>query len=286
MDHLPPGRRHRGLPARRLTRLALAAGVAVVVASLAACSTVEAFSDLDGDLRSAGFTSTQVTVAGGDPVVLVVSADAPAGDTTTEGHEQAAELIWDRFPRRFEAARLTIDDDTRTVTRAELQEQFGDRPNGLDEGGDLADEVGRLGLGLLLGVLVLGLVLVFVAGLVTLLVVRARRAARLQAAGHGGHPGPLATPVPWAPPPAGPMPPAPSPTGPVPPPAGWAPAAPAPGWDEPRDPADPDPQPSMAAADAASEPPATSEDRAERRRLGRRPRGPRPPATQLPPGWD
>ena len=284
MDHPSPVR--PGQPAassaRRRAR-ALGAGAlvaAVVLALLAGCGTVRAFTDLDGALRDAGFTSTRVNVAGSDPVALTVRADAPAGDSTEEGQDAAAELVWTTFPRRFDEARITIDGQSRTVTPAQLQERFGDRPAGLDDQ-TLGDDFDRIGIGIVLGVLVAGVLAVGIAGLVALVVVRRRRRRR---------PPPLVggPPAPWAPT-----------AGPVPPPGGWGPPQAPPVTPSPptapsptAPPAPPPSAPDDPTSPAAATPPPWTpaplshrEARADARRRGRPVRGPRPPSTQLPPGW-
>ncbi|MGI8938215.1 MAG: hypothetical protein ACR2JF_08400 [Iamia sp.] len=248
MDHLLPVRGDR-TTARRVRRPAALLGALVVVAALiAGCGTVQAFTDLDSALSDAGFSSTSVNVAAGDPVALTVKADSPDGDTLEEAHATAAKIIWETFPRQFDEARITIDGDRRTVTAAQLQEELGDRPAGLDEEGSLTDDVNRLGIGLLIGILLTGIAVVAIVGLVALLVVRSRRRAQGAA-----RPGP---PVPWAPPVTG----GPAP-GPVPPPGGWG-TSPAP-----------------------VHAPPIRETRADVRRRGRPVRGPQPPEEQLPPGW-
>lgn len=327
MDHPQPIRPDRAADVRRSmrrrpTRLARwgAPLVLAVLAVLAGCSTVRAFTDLTSELESAGFTSTQVNVAGGDPVALTVRANAPSGDTTDEGHDAAAEIVWDTFPRRFAEARISIDGDDRTVTRAQMQDRYGDRPAELDDGGELSDDINRVGVGVLVALLAGGVLVVAIVGLVVLLVVRSRRRRAGSRPGLYGPPGSEMTPAPWAPrpvdapadpptgspprpassPPSGPTAPpggTAAPGGPVPPAAGWIPAPPSPGWDPHPERAAPQPSPppppgSDPATDGApgngapGEPaPTPQEVRAEARRTGRPVRGPRPPDTQLPPGW-
>lgn len=266
-------------------------GLFVILVLLGGCSTVRAFTELDDALSDAGFSSTQVNVAAGDPVTLTVKADAPSGDSTEEAHDEAARVVWESFPLRFEEARITVDGERRTVTSAVLQERFGDRPAGLEEG-SLSDEVNRLGIGLVVGVVVAGLLAVVVVGVVVLLVVRRRRRAAQPVP-------PISTggPPPWAPPPelTGPGP------GPTPPPGGWRPATPgppgSPGPPGPQEPPStgshpvPSPGPEALVPHQATPSPAAvagpriRQDRADARRHGRIVRGARPPTSQIPPGW-
>ena len=302
MDHPLPTRGPSTTRTRTRGRAAALLGVlALLVALVVGCSTVEAFTDLDAALRDAGFTDTRVNVAAGDPVALTVSADAPPGDSPEEAQTAAAEVIWTTFPRRFEEARITIDGDSRTVTAEQLQEQFGDRPADLDDQGELADDVNRVGVTVVVGILLTGLVVVAVAGLTALLVVRRRRrAASSTSSGRR---------APWAPPPhlGGP------PGTPVPPPTGWGdphggtappPSPPGPAWTPggpgPADPTGTGPPPEQGAPPPTTPPswaqprpgrpmpaPAMShrQARADARRRGRPPRGPRPPDDQIPRGW-
>lgn len=319
--HAPPTTAIPMARSRRPVRAWLAAGLLLLMAVSAGCGTVRAFTDTIEALEDEGFSKVQVNVAGGDPVALTVKADGPPGESTDEAHRIASELVWDEFPRRFDEARISIDGDRQVLTRGQLQERFGDRPEGLDDQ-DLGDDVNRIGLGLVLTVLLASVLVVAVVGLVTLLLVRSSRrsprspsrpSARLPA-GTG--------PAPWAPPPGagssgaapgGPGLPAGSP---VPPAGGWAPADPAaadrpwvPAWNDPptapggAEPGAPAPgtpsdgrepgAPPEAAPRAPwpAEPPAGEavpphgESKADRRRLGRPARGPRPPAGNTPPGW-
>jgi len=267
------------------------------------CGTVQAFADLTEALQDEGFSQVQVNVAGGDPVSLTVRADAPPGDSTDDGHRTAAELVWDRFPRRFEQARFTIDGDRRVVTRAQLQDRFGDRPGRLDEQGDLADDINRIGFGLVLSLLLGGVLLVAVVAVVTLVVVRSRRRTVRRPLAGPFPPPTLTGPAPWAPPPGGAgaadhdaTPPAP----PVPPATGWTPAPPpTDGHDAGSPPTAPASAPTHRPPDQdqtgawsprpwtpPGEPePRQVESKADARRLGRPARGPRPPDSQIPPGW-
>lgn len=288
MDHpLPTRGTSSTRPRTRRQGAALLGAVTLLVALVAGCSTVRAFTDLDTALRDAGFTDTRVNVAAGDPVALTVSADAPPGDSAEEAQTKAAEVIWTTFPRRFEEARISIDGDSRTVTRDQLQEQFGDRPAGLDDQGDLADDVNRVGVTFLVGVLLTGLVIVLVGGVTALLIVRRRRRSAPRRAT-----GPR---EPWAPPPTQP---GGAPAGAVPPAGGWG--DPQPGEAPPQGPSAPTTAPSPGGPPAEVPPTGSSpgpsaaipvhprsdrETRADARRLGRPARGPRPPATQVPRGW-
>lgn len=270
MDHLIPRRGGR-TTARNLPRVAALAGaVLLVLGGLAGCSTVQAFTDLTSELEDEGFSDVQVNVAGGDPVALTISADSPAGTGTEEARDRAAEVVWDTFPRRVDEVRITIDGVARTLTAADLQERFGDRPAGLEEG-DLGDDVNRVGAGVLVGLLLVGVLVVATTGSVALLVVRRRRRA------------PARPRPPWAP--TGPVPP---PAGPVPPPGGWTPiggppTAPPTGAEGP--PATGPPAPTGPPPPGAVHPPSRRQARADARRRGRPVPGPRPPESQLPPGW-
>lgn len=248
---------------------------------LGSCSTIRVFTDFAGVLRDAGFDDVAVTIDSRGAGVLVVSASGPAGDTLDEAHERAAELVWQRFPRRFEGVRITVDGERRDHTRAQLEEEYGPRPASLDET-DLTDEVTRFGVTALVAAAIGGVVVVVGIVVVVLLVVRARRRRPPRPAfappgayphGGGGHPTPwmpveVPTPAQWPPPgdaPGAAGPPSPPP----PPPPTWPPPGETGG-------------PAVAPSDLRPR----SEDCSTRRRLGRRPPGPTPPSDHTPPGWE
>jgi hypothetical protein len=279
-------------------RAAVAAAVVLAVTALASCATVSSWSGLIRDLEAGGFTNVSVNIDTGDePYTLVVKADAPEGDSTAEAQEAAAEIVWNSYPSRFEELRLTIEGETEDYTRAELNEQFGARPEALDEG-TLEDDITRDSISLLIGLLVLAMVVVLAAAVTALLVLRSRKvsAARRRRvwADAMPHPTPWAPPGPMGPPaPSGPWAspgdapptpdgmPAPGPFTPAPPPGGWVPVG------------GPLPPSGMARAleddtsprewDIPEDP---RERKADVRLFGRRPRGAKPPTSHLPPGWD
>lgn len=307
--HAPPTDPVRISTSHRLLRSWIAAGVVLLVAVAGGCGTVRAFTDMTAALEDEGFDKVQVNVAGGDPVALTVKADGPPSRSTDEAHRVASELVWDEFPRRFEEARFTFDGDRRTVTRSELQQRFGDRPEGLDDQ-DLAEDINRIGLGLVLTLLVAGLATIAVIGLVTVLVVRSRRRSPRLPPPAFPPVGPGPGPAPWAPPAPGSSaaPPGPPPSAgsiPTTPPA-WkdpptTPPTPptAPAWNDPptvsagRPGSDrPGPAPGLepaadrsSSSESATDAPPRREGKTDRPRLGRSPRGPRPPASHTPPGW-
>lgn len=283
----PDARRHRRPVGSRRRRLVVRLVAVLAVAAIAACSTIEAFTDLSGALRSEGFTDVEATVGGGDPVVLVVKAGAPSGTETDEALDDATEIVWTTFPRRFDVLQLTVDGEGRRRDYAEIEEELGARPARLDET-DLTDEVTRLSVGLVIGLVASVLLVALVIGVVILVVTRRRRRR-----GVVGGPPPTGLTA-WAPPvgapgvpPGGPPPGWAPPTGPPTlPPSQWAPP---PG---PPHPGTPLPLPGGAVAPPTPPAPAaplTADERAEAkrdaRRVGRLPRGPRPPADHVPPGW-
>lgn len=256
----PPTHPSRGAATRRARALLLALAVALV--ALAACSTISSLSGLIEDLRDEGFTDVTANVDTSDTSVLVVSADAPGATEVSEAQDQAAEVVWTRFPRRFEGLRVSIDGERREWTYAELEQELGARPDGLDDT-DLQGDVDRLAVYVLVGALGAGVVGLIAVGLIVAVVVRNRRKVapptRIQ---------------PWMPPGV--------PTGPTPPPGGWTPAPPAVAPPPP-----PPPPPGASWTEPATPAPdARTDARTDARRLGRRPRGPRPDAAHTPPGWD
>ena len=260
-------------PAPGRARFALVLALAVV-AVLAACSTISSFTNLIEELQEEGFTDVSANIDQRNASSLVVSADAPDDTTVTDAQDQAAEVVWTRFPRRFEGLRVTIDGEREEWTYDQLEDDLGPRPEGLEDG-DLGDDINQVALIAVIGTLAAGVVGILVVGLIVFLVVRANRRNR--------PPRPSwPAPQPWMPPPSG----VPSAGGPVPPPGGWAPVGAPPG------PA-PGP-PSLAKAPVppggpvAPVPPGPTGRRPrdpDARRLGRRPRRPAPDQAHTPPGW-
>ncbi len=228
--------------------MALAAALALV----AGCSAIDALSDLDGELASEGFGDVSTSVSPTNASHVLVSASAPRGSSVEEAQDQAAEVVWTRFPRRFEHLRVTIDGERRQWTYAELEDELGDRPASLDVSTEIGDEWTRMSVIAVLGLLAAAVVGLGIVGLIVFLAVRANRRKA-----------PTRRPLqPWMPPghPAGPggmQGPGPvgSPVGPVPPMGGWAPASAPPG--PPRPPgAPPTADPTATVAGQASSPPA------------------------------
>lgn len=291
-------------PTRRGRRLAALVAAALVLALVAGCSTVRVLAGFTETMSDAGFTNPRVEFTGTRSIILVVSAGSPPGSTTAEAHEEAARLVWERFPRRVEQVRITIDGDREDLDRSALQERFGPRDPDLDATA-LDEEVDRFTTQLLLGMAVGGLLLVAVTGVIVLLVVRNRRtrAPQTRPSAAGGRPGWPGAPPGWPPPgvsgpPAGPpewppphasppvepsadpgaLGPGASPTGDRGPAAATGPeveahesgdptGSPAPAWTDPPTPV------------ATVRPP-------RRPMVGRKPRGPVPPPEQTPPGWE
>lgn len=278
---------------------------AAVVVLLAGCGTFSTMTDLAGRLEDDGFRNVRVNFDQRNLGVLVVRADAPSGSSTEEGQEAAAKVVWDTFPRRVDAVRITIDGDGRGWTYAEMEEAFGERPDRLDRTA-LDDDLTRLAVTSVVGALAVGVVVLVLVGVTILLVARSRRRGRV-----------VGQPVqPWMPPDHRP----------VPPDGGWVPAGSAPpsgvslakqGEDTGNADADtssgtgtstgtssgtgtttpptfaPPPVPSAwtglddGAAGRSPEPRERGRRRdPDARRLGRRPPGRRPDAAHTPPGWD
>lgn len=259
---------------------------AVVVAG---CGAYDVLNGLSHDLSDEGFGNVAVTVEPGtETTALVVVADSPSGENAESGQDLAAEVVWTEFPRHFERLRVVIDGQRREYGRDDLERSLGARPDGLDDQGDLTDEWNRVAMTTLFGVLAAGVVgLLAVSVLVIFLVRRNRRQRAIRPAWPPPvpHPHSGAGPQPWAPHPGQDGPPMP----------GHAPAThpspvvlAKPGDEPPTAPAaDHTPQvPVGAGAPERPRPrPWPADEPGDPRRLGRRPRGLRPPDAQLPPGW-
>lgn len=263
-------------PRRRPVVVALAAAVAALVL-LGGCATFELLDDMGQRLEAKGFRDVDVRVDERTLSDLVVVADAPRGTSAREGQAQAAEVVWDTFPRRFDILRTEIDGRDQRWTYPELEERFGDRPDRLDRR-ELEADWNRFVVVTALAVLVVGVVGLGGLGVVLVLV---RRSSRRRTA-------PTPPTRPWMPPGHGP----------VPPPGGWTPApgvslteedgAPAQGAPAPAPPTPTPTPPASWTGDGPRWPPLPTSPRRQRdedRRLGRRPTGPRPDADHTPPGW-
>lgn len=209
---------------------------AVVVLAAGGCKTLTANTDTASALERAGFTSVSVSnsiSSSSSRVSVKASSDQP------DGRIEAAMVVWDNFPLRFDRLDLNIDGNTASYSHGDLQSMFGPRPGNLDAH-TLSGETIRLGVAVLAGIAVVG---ILVLVLVLVLVRRSRRRARPPSwAGYGPPPG-------WggygaAPPPSGPPPSGPQPGWGPPPPQqpGWG--APPPGWGAPP-PAHPAPAPTQ-----------------------------------------
>jgi len=208
--------------ARRSAIGALLCGLLLVVS--AGCGTIGAFVDIKEELEQEGFDNVGIEVtdlSGAD--ALQVTADPPGGLGVEAAQNRAAEITWKTFSRRFDRLEVVLSGTSRTYERAELEEQFGARPAGLDDK-ELGDEIRNIGIGVLIALVVGGLLCVGLVVLVVILVLRSSRkkkqAAQQQWQGQTGPGQP-----PWSggpgvgpgvaggPPPQPPQPPAQSPPG-------------------------------------------------------------------------
>jgi hypothetical protein len=160
---------------RRAARVVTSVVAALLLVLAPACGTIGAFIDLQEDLEDAGFSDVDVNVdsgAGGD--ALRIEATPPPGATPEEGQEQAAQVAWTTFPRRFERLQLNIGGQSVTLERQELEQRFGPRDPDLDDK-ELEDDIRNLGIGVLIA-LAVGLVLC--VGLIILIIVLVRRSGK------------------------------------------------------------------------------------------------------------
>lgn len=182
----------------------LVALAVLLVLGAAGCGALTDLVDLQLRIQAAGYDVGSVfhddfTDGSND---VQIEARARAGPDGSEGQRFIAELVWDSYPRRFEAVDVRLDGDLRRFDRAELQESFGARAPELDER-TFADEVTR---GVLVGMGVGAAVTVVAVVLIIVLVRRSRRRKAQRFALAGPPPGaPMPPPVPYygvpAPPP-------------------------------------------------------------------------------------
>jgi len=146
----------------------------------AGCGTISVFVDLQGDLEEAGFRSVAVNVDTGDKAgeSLRIGADPPPGVEIQDAQDRGAEITWKTFSRRFDRVSVSISGTSRTYGRSELTEQFGPRPDGLDDT-DLGDDVRRIGVGVVIALAVGAILCVGLIVTVVLLVRRFRKKKRI-----------------------------------------------------------------------------------------------------------
>jgi len=206
---------------RRWHALAL---VALAAALLAGCDLATGTLRTATELEKAGLRNPNLQYDGGT-ATLEYDADPNPLDARAE-QDQAAAIIWRNLPFRVE--RVTVvarggEVPSRDYPRAELQQQLGPRPAGLDRS---VEDIARRATLIAVVVSLVVLVLVIV---VILLVVRAvRRRPTPQPAGPWAQPG---APQPWGqpgPPPGWGQP------APPPPPQPWGAQPPAPPWPPPQ----------------------------------------------------
>jgi len=204
------------------------AGLVAAVAALAltlfagGCGAITELVRLQQRVEDAGYSVDGIfhdDFSGGASEVQIDASSGDDGQPPPDGQEEIAEIVWTTYPRRFDTVFIELDGDQVRFTRGDLQEQFGPRPESLDEH-DFGDDVATgVRAAAWYGVVVL--VLGAVAIVTTLVVLRRRRRAQPDPGpGPAGWPGsgswdPAPGSVAWAPP----APPAP-PAG---PPPGWSP---------------------------------------------------------------
>lgn len=222
----------------------------VVVLLLAAgagagCSAVDELIQLAERIELQGYTGVETfhnDFGSGTSNELRVDASVGRGQEPPEGQEEIAGIVWDTYPRRIQLITVSLDGDTTTFDRGDLEALFGPRAETLDERA-FSDEIesGIRTVGIVFGILLL-------MGIVAaVLLVRRARRRRLQWPGgtphgyatygpgvvlpppYGAPPPPAAPPGSWPPPQPGAAPPPgapPPPPAPPIPPAGPSPAAP------------------------------------------------------------
>lgn len=183
-------RPHRS-PASLLVGLLLAM-VAVVATS---CGVISAITDTQSALEDEGFDNVSVSFQDTNGRTTVeVDADQPSDtDSTSDAQKQAAEVVWTEFPRRLDSVDVTIDGDGERFSRSELEDMFGDRPDGLDDK-DITDDARNIGIGVVIALGVGALLCIGLIVLIIVLVSRSRKKKRAQQQqfgppqGYGGPP--------------------------------------------------------------------------------------------------
>jgi hypothetical protein len=148
------------------------AGLAVALVALAGCAALADVAALSGDLQDAGYRSTSVnhnTVNGYS--TLSIAATMPDEVPTEADGDEIAELVWTTYSGEFDQLQVTLNGKVVVnETADELRARFGDRPEGMADGGSAG------GSPVVLIVVVVVIALVF-TGLMVLVWHRGRRRA-------------------------------------------------------------------------------------------------------------
>jgi len=132
----------------------------VAVLALGGCSFLSGLVHTTNALQDAGFSNATVGFATNGRSAVTVQVDLrPGGGTVTVQASDAASVVWQNLPGRFDT--LTVEvrgHGTAVFTHAGLAQRFGPRPSNLD-GQTVAAEVSHQGAFVLFGVI--GLIVVF-----------------------------------------------------------------------------------------------------------------------------
>lgn len=163
--------------ARRPARLVAALlGIVALALAAGACSTLDELFQLEERIEREGYRVTNVFHEdfGRGANEVQVDAESNRGQEGAAGRDEIAEIVWTTYPRRFQTVAITLDGDLEVLSRGELQERFGPRPERLDEE-EFNDEVNET---IRTGAIAGAIALAVIAVAVVLIVRRVRRRRR------------------------------------------------------------------------------------------------------------
>ncbi len=160
---------------------------AVALVALASCGAIRAQVDLSSRLRRAGFDNVKVRTDETNGF-STVTVEAKRSGSSSDAQNEAAQVVWTKFPRRVDAVVVNIDGNEQRYTRSEMTNRFGPRPARLDDK-SIADDVRSIGIGVIIALAIGGLVCVGLIVLIVLLVRNSRRKRRAAGPMYPGYPG-------------------------------------------------------------------------------------------------
>jgi hypothetical protein len=122
----------------------------LVVLTSAGCSTTTNLVEVSNDIQNAGyaFASLHIDTSDDDTVVAVDATTATGSAVTQSDANKIAEIVWRKYNGSFSRLRIAINGKpAANMTEDDLNEKFGDRPDGLPTTADFNTRVGLVILG-------------------------------------------------------------------------------------------------------------------------------------------
>jgi hypothetical protein len=116
-----------------MAKAAITVMLLVVLAS-SGCSSATNLVEVSNEIQNAGyaFASLHIDTSADDTVVAVDATTATGSAVTRSDADEIAEIVWRTYDGSFSRLRIAINGTLAvTMTESQLDEQFGDRPDGL-----------------------------------------------------------------------------------------------------------------------------------------------------------